>query len=307
MTETTVIGDVNVDLLTSPIKRYPKKDSQILIDSAKLEVGGGAAHFAMAISNLGIETRFIGLLGSDFFGDFITEEMKKFGVESKIKRIDRETGISIGIHFKDGSRSLLTFRGTNLLFSLKDFKLEEIKGKVLYIGGYNLQKNFQKDVKKVLKYAKEKRMITCLEPDLKSGINCNLEELKRNLKFVDFFFPDFEEGKILTKEKDEEKIVEKILGFGCKNVALKLGEKGCIVANKEKIFRIGAIKTNAINPTGAGDFFNAGFVFGYLKSKKIEKAGIYGNALASLAISRFGDDRFPTRKDIERMVRKEYG
>ncbi|MEM5882636.1 MAG: carbohydrate kinase family protein [Candidatus Aenigmatarchaeota archaeon] len=307
MVEVTVIGDLNVDILTYPIEKYPKKDFQIFIDSAKLEVGGGAAHFAMAISKLGIKTRFIGLLGSDFFGDFIIEEMKKFGVENKIKRIDKETGISIGIHFKDGSRSLLTFKGTNLLFSLKDFRLEEIKGKFLYIGGYNLQEKFQKDVKKVLNYAKEKGMITCLEPDLKSGINCDVEELKGNLKFVDFFFPDFEEGKILTEEKDEEKIVEKILSFDCKNVALKLGEKGCIVANKEKIFRIGAIKTKVINPTGAGDFFNAGFVFGYLKTKKIEKAGIYGNALASFAISKFGDDRFPTRKEVERIVRKEYG
>ncbi|MFH8132203.1 MAG: carbohydrate kinase family protein, partial [Candidatus Aenigmatarchaeota archaeon] len=256
---------------------------------------------------LGINTRFIGLVGNDFFGDFIVKEMERFGIESKIKRTNRETGISIGIHFKDGARSLLTFRGTNALFSSKDFELEEIEGKVLYIGGYNLQKNFQKDVRKVLEFAKQKGMITCLEPDLKSGINCNLKELKKNLKLLDFFFPDFEEGKILTREKNEEKIVEKILGFGCKNVALKLGEKGCMVANKEKIFRIGAIKTKAINPTGAGDFFNTGFVFGYLKHKKIEKAGIYGNALASFAISRFGDERFPTRKEVERLVRKEYG
>ncbi|MCS7105750.1 MAG: carbohydrate kinase family protein [Candidatus Aenigmarchaeota archaeon] len=307
MVKITVIGDLNVDILTSPIERYPKKDSQVLVECVKLEVGGGAAHFAMAISKLGIKTRFIGLLGKDFFGDFVIEEMRRFGIESRIKRIEKETGISVGIHFKDGSRSLITFRGTNSLFSFKDFRLEEIEGKVLYIGGYNLQKNFQKDVKKVLSYAKEKGMITCLEPDLKSGINCNLEELKNNLELVDFFFPDLEEGRILTKEKDEEKIVEKILGFGCKNVALKLGEKGCLVASKEKTFRIGAIKTRAINPTGAGDFFNAGFVFGYLKHKKIEKAGVYGNALASFAISKFGSERFPERKELEKIVSREYG
>jgi sugar/nucleoside kinase (ribokinase family) len=307
MVEVTVIGDINVDILTSPIEKYPRKDSQVLINSAKLEVGGGSAHFALALAKLGIKTRFIGLLGNDFFGDFILNKLKSFGVESRVKKVNKETGISIGIHFKDGSRSLLTFRGTNSLFSLKDFKLEEIGGKVLYLGGYNLQKNFQKDVKKVLSYAKEKGMINCLEPDLKSGINCNLKELKRNLKLVDFFFPDFEEGRILTGKNDEEKISEKILEFGCKNVALKLGEKGCLIANKEKIFRIGAIKTKVVNPTGAGDFFNAGFVFGYLKKKKIEKAGIYGNALASFAISRFGDERFAKRKELEEIVRKEYG
>lgn len=307
MAEVTVIGDINVDILTYPIKKYPKKDSQVFINHVKLEVGGGAAHFAMAISKLGIKTRIVGLLGLDIFGDFAIKEIEKFGIESKIKRIDSETGISIGIHFKDGSRSLLTFRGTNLLFSLKNFELEEIKGKILYIGGYNLLKNFQRDVKKVLKYAKKIKMINCLEPDLKSGINCDLKDLKRNLKLVDFFFPDLEEGKILTGEKNEERIVEEILNFGCKNVALKLGERGCIVANKKEFFRIGGIKTNAINPTGAGDFFNAGSVFGYLKHKRIEKAGIYGNALASFAISDFGEKRFAGRKELEKIVKEEYG
>ncbi|MEM7825264.1 MAG: carbohydrate kinase family protein [Candidatus Aenigmatarchaeota archaeon] len=303
MSKITVMGDLNVDILTSPIEKYPKKDSQVLIDYAKLEVGGGAAHFAMAISKLGVKTRFIGLLGSDFFGNFVTQEIKKFGVESKVRMIKKETGISLGLHFKDGSRSLLTFRGTNLLFSLRCFKLEEIEGDALYVGGYNLQKNFQKDVSKVLGYGRKKGMINCLEPDLKSGINCNLKRLKKSLRLVDFFFPDFEEGKIITGEKKEENIVEEILKFGCKNVALKLGEKGCIVANKEKFFRIGGIKTKAINPTGAGDFFNAGFVFGYLKHKRIEKAGIYGNALASFAISRFGDKRFPEVKELEKIVK----
>ncbi len=307
MVEISVVGDANIDLLTHPIEKYPKKDSQILIDSIKLEVGGGAAHFAMAISNLKIKTIFIGLLGSDFFGDFIVEKMRKFGVKTKIKRIRKETGISIGIHLKDGSRSLLTFRGTNSLFSLKNFELKEIRGKVLYIGGYNLLKNFQKDAKKVLKYAKERGVITCLEPDLKSGINCDLKELKDNLKLVDFFFPDFEEGKILTREKSEERIVEEILSLGCKNVALKLGERGCIVANKEEFFKVGGIKTKPINPTGAGDFFNAGFVFGYLKHKKLEMAGAYGNALASFAISRFGEERFAGRRELEKIVREEYG
>ncbi len=303
MVEVTVIGDVNVDLLTSPIEKYPKKDSQILINSAKLEVGGGAAHFALALAKLGIKTRFIGLIGNDIFGDFILRKLENFKVESRIKRVNGETGISIGIHFRDGSRSLLTFRGTNSLFSLKDFELEEIEGKVLYIGGYNLQKNFQKDVKKVLSYAKEKGMINCLEPDLKSGINCSLDELKRDLKLVDFFFPDFEEGRILTGKRKEKEVAGEILKFGCGNVALKLGEKGCLIANKEKIFRIKAIKTNAINPTGAGDFFNAGFIFGYLKHKDLKIAGLYGNALAAFAISRFGEERYASRAKVEELVK----
>jgi sugar/nucleoside kinase (ribokinase family) len=74
MTEVTVIGDVNIDLLLSPIKDYPEKDLQHKIPWLKIEVGGGAAHVALALSKLGIETKLIGLIGKDPFGNFILEK-----------------------------------------------------------------------------------------------------------------------------------------------------------------------------------------------------------------------------------------
>lgn len=301
----TAIGDVNIDLLTSPVRSYPKKDLQIRIPWMRMEVGGGAAHFAMATSKLGMKTRLIGLVGKDVFGDYIVDKIERFGVENKVRRTKNErTGISFGIHFEDGSRSLLTFRGTNSIFSTRFFNRNEIRGKVLYIGGYNLLENFQEDVYKILSYAKRKGMLTALEPDLKSGINCDLKEVKRSLKLVDFFFPDLEEGRIITSEKDERKIVRKILKFGCKIVALKLGKRGCIVADRTKIRKIKGFKVKAVNTTGAGDFFNAGFVFGYLKYRNLERAGIFANATGALSVTKFGDERFPSLREINRLVKK---
>jgi ribokinase len=302
MVEVTVVGDVNIDVLTAPIPEYPKKDCQVRIEHVHVEVGGGAAHTALALSKLGVKTALVGIVGTDCFGNFIIQKTKDFGVISKLKRCEGKTGVSIGISFTDGSRSLLTYTGTNRTFSSKQFKLEDLQGRVLFVSGYGLMESFQKDVPKVLKYARQQAMATCLEPDIKSGVNFDIRKFKAMLRFVDLFFPDLEEGKILTGEKDEEKIAEKILGFGCKIVALKLGERGCLVADEEKFVRVGAIETNALNPTGAGDFFNAGFIFGYLKHGKIEKAGEFGNAVASFAISRFWDERYPSKAEIERLV-----
>ena len=207
MKDVVAIGDVNVDILTSPINSYPKKDSQVIIPQARMEIGGGAAHFALALAKMGIKVKMIGCVGKDFLGDFVLREMRKFGVNCKIRKKEgKSTGISIGISFKDGSRSLITFRGTNSIFSTRDFEQSEIRGKILYIGGYNLLENFQKDVKRILSLAKRRKMITCLEPDLKSGISCNLDELMDNLKKIDFFFPDLEEGKLLTLRRKDEKI-----------------------------------------------------------------------------------------------------
>jgi sugar/nucleoside kinase (ribokinase family) len=303
MDKVTVIGDVNVDLLLSPIENYPRKDLQERISWLKVEVGGGAAHVALALSKLGVKTKLIGLIGNDLFGKFILEKMKKFGVESMLKTVEKETGISIGINFEDGSRSLLTYRGTNSLFSLKDFNLSEVEGNVLFLSGYGLLEKLMKDAEKVLSFAKKKGMITCLDPDIKSYRSFDINKIKKALKFVDFFFPDMEEGKLITREKDNAKIIEKLLRIGCKTVALKLGGEGCIVADENNFIEVEAIETKAINSTGAGDFFNAGFVFGYLKHKDLEKAGDFGNATAAFAISRFGDERYPSKADVEKLVK----
>lgn len=303
MNEVTVVGDVNIDLLLSPIKSYPKKDLQEKIPWLKVEVGGGAAHVALALSRLGVKTKLFGLVGEDPFGNFVLEKMKKFGVECRLKAVEKETGVSIGINFEDGSRTLLTYRGTNSLFSIDDFDLSEIKGKILFISGYGLLEKFRKDVGRVLKFGKKRGMMTCMDPDLKSYRSFDIDEIKNVLRLVDFFFPDLEEGKIITREKDETKIVEKIMRLGCKVTTLKLGKEGCIVADKNNFIKIAATKTNVINPTGTGDFFNAGFVFGYMRYKDLERAGTFGNALAAFAISKFGDERYPSKAELEKLAK----
>lgn len=308
MTKITVIGDINVDLLTSPVRSIPKKDLQTLIPYMNLTIGGGAANFAFAISKLGLKTRLVGLVGNDVFGEYIIKKVKGFGIENRIRKTNKEkTGITFGIQFEDGSKSLLTFRGTNSLFSKKDFKWKEINGRVLHIAGYNLLDNFRKDVYEILKYAKKKKMLTSLDPDIKVEMRFDLKELEKVLKFVDMFFLNKIEGKILTQDEKNDKIVKKLLDFGCKIVALKCGKEGCIVGNKGKIYKIKGIKVRAINPTGIGDIFNASFVFSYLKTGNIKQAGIFANGAGALAITRANEERFVTEKEVLRFLKNRYG
>lgn len=307
-TDITVIGDVNVDLLTKPIPSLPKKDSQLLISSPDLMIGGGAANFAFAAAKLGLKTRLIGLIGEDAFGDYIVKKVREFGIENKVGRTKREkTGITMGAQLKDGSRSLLTYRGTNSIFSLRDFKLSDVKGKVVHIGGYNFLDGLRKDVYKILKYAKKKRMLTSLEPDIKSGVRFDVKKFRKTVKIVDFFFPDKAEGKLLTKKSREKEIVKDILKLGCKVVALKCGEKGCVVGKGNRISKIKGFRVKAVTSTGTGDIFNASFIFNYLKTKDIRKAGKFANAACALAIVKTGEGRYSSERQVIRFLRNRYG
>jgi 2-dehydro-3-deoxygluconokinase len=268
-----------------------------------LQIGGGAANFAFATSRLGLKTRLIGLVGKDIFGEYIIGKTKEFEVDSKLRKMgEKKTGITLGIHFIDGSKSLLTFRGTNSLLSLRDFKLEDIEGKAIHISGYNFVDNLRKDVNKIVKYAKKKKMLVSLDPDIKSGIRFSAKELKKILKSVDIFFINIEEGKMLTRKKEKVKIAKDILGFGCKIIALKCGNKGCAVGSKEKVFIIKEIRVKPVNPTGTGDIFNAAFIFKYLKTRNIKESGIFANAAGALAITKADEKRFATNDEIKKFL-----
>ncbi|HKZ45322.1 MAG TPA: carbohydrate kinase family protein [archaeon] len=303
--DVTAIGDVNVDLLTSPIPRFPKKDMQVLLPNVNLTVGGGAANFAIASSALGLKTRLVGLVGHGIFGDYIIKRIEDFGVQSRIKKTEKEkTGVTFGVQLEDGSRNLFTFIGTNALFSTKDFGLEDLEGKILYIGGYNFLDGLRKDFHRIVKYAKGKGMLVSLDPDVKSGVRFDVKELRKILDFVDLFLLNRKEGEMLTGKKGKEEIVKNLLNFGCKNVILKCGEEGCAVGSRSKIFTVKGIEVRAVNSTGVGDVFNSAFIFNYCKTKGLRKSAIFANAAGALAVTKNGERRFPTEKEVIDFLKK---
>lgn len=301
----TAIGDISADILTFPIRSYPKKDFKKIVPSINLQVGGGAANFAFAISKLGMKTRLMGLIGEDFFGDYIWKRIEDLGIDNKVKRTDeKDTGITIGISFEDGSRSLISSWGTNSLFSKNDFEVEDIEGKALCLSGYNFLKGLQKDVYKLFVHARDLGIVVGLEPDLKSGVRCDINQLKKTLKLVDLFFLNKEEGKMITQETEGKRIVEKTLDLGCGALALKLGERGCMVGTKADITRIKPFKVNPISTTGAGDVFNAAFTYEYLKSKDVKKAGKFANAAGALSTIKIGSKRFSTEEQVVKFMKR---
>lgn len=305
MTDVTVLGDVNVDVLSSPIDSYPKRDGQILLPYMNFHVGGGANNFAFAMAKLGLKVRLIGLTGDDVFGDYVQKKIREYGIENKLnRRIGGRTGITLGVQFKEGSRSLMTFRGTNSELSIKDFKLEDIRGDALHIAGYNFLDALRKDTYRVVRCAKRKGMMVSLDPDIKSGLRFPIKDLKAVLKYVDVFLPDRAEGAALTGKGNEKSMIEALRRFGPKIVVLKRGERGCVGKNSKEEFKIKGIKVKVANTTGAGDAFNAAFIFKYLKTQDLKESCMFANAAAAMVVRTAGDNRFVTEAQVRRYLKR---
>jgi ribokinase len=275
------------------------------VPSVELHIGGGAANYAFSISKLGLKARVLGLIGKDTFGDYISEKLKEHGVEDALKRSkDDDTGITLGIQFEDGSRSLVTYRGTNAKLSYKDFKLKDIKGKALHIAGYNFMDSLRKDIHKVAKYAKGKGMLVSLDPDIKSGMRFNKKDLNKTLRYVDVFLPDIIEGEMLTGKRGKYGVMKGLKRLSPEAIILKCGDGGCLVSDSSKVLRIKGIKVKAVNTTGAGDMFNAAFIFKYLKSRDAHDSARFANAAAALSVTKRGEDRFVKEGQVNRFLKK---
>jgi len=301
MADVTIVGDVNVDIITSPIEKYPKEDSQVILPYVYLVPGGCACNTAIECANLGVKTRLIGKVGNDLFSEFLKKILKKYGVDARIKiEEEKNTGITYAVNFKNMTRSMFTYRGTNELLSIKDFNTEDIKGKILLVTGFNLLNRLRKDVKTLFVYARNRRMKTFLDPnwDPEGWPENRLNDILELLKYTDFFFPSLEEGKAIFKTEADRLIVKKIMYLGTKGVCLKLHEKGCLLGKKDTIKLIDGFAVDSKNTTGAGDIFLAGFIKGYLSDWSIEDTVRFANAAGALSTKKIGMGKYPTFEEI---------
>ena len=277
MVDVTSIGDVNVDILSDAVDSFGEEE-QKLVEEIKMKVGGGAANFSIWLSKLGMKVRLIGLIGNDLFGNFIKSELKKYGVDLKLRTIDYNTGITIGIQFKDGSKKLITFRGTNKLFSINHIKISEIEGEVVYFSGYNLLEGLRKDLPTLLKEIKNKDKIVAFDPDLKAGVKFEKKEFFDITKFVDIIFLNEKEASLVSENFD---------WFKGRTIVVKKGKNGAYALENGEKFEVEGKEVEVRNPTGAGDVFNAAFLHHYYYGYDLRECLEFANEEAVKYIQSF--------------------
>ncbi|MCX8179148.1 MAG: carbohydrate kinase family protein [Candidatus Aenigmarchaeota archaeon] len=300
----TVLGDINIDLITLPFKKLPEKDKQIVVDAIEISPGGSSFNLALAASRLGIKTKFIGKVGDDEYGKMLVKIGEKNGIKMKVKKSGK-TGITLALTFSDGTRSFISFKGANDSFSLEDFNLDEIEGKFLAIGGYNLLNSLRKDVPKIIEYAKIRGLKTSLDPnwDPDGWKEERVRDIYATLPKLDFFLPDINEAEAITYTKNDILMAKKLLNLGASTVLIKEGAKGCLLCQKEYIKLIPSFRVHAINTTGAGDVFHAAFIKYLLEKKEIEEAVRFANAAAALSTTKHGIERYPTEKQVNEFLK----
>jgi sugar/nucleoside kinase (ribokinase family) len=296
------LGDANIDISLVG-GGQPKAGHEVIVDKMVISPAGSTGYFAMAISRLGDECRFIGRLGGDYFGRFILEKMKSFGIMTSYVKVDPDiqTGVTVSVVSEGGERALISYLGPTELLKIGDVDDRALMGaRHLHVGAFPLLRALQPSVPQLFMRAHKAGMTTSLDTGWDPSGRWDIAEA---LQWVDVFFPNEEEAMASTNEKSISKAASKLLAKGPSIVVIKRGPLGCTVATREGNVDIPAFRVNPIDTTGAGDAFNAGFVFSFLRGRPVLECAKYGNAAGALKTLKSGCDGLPDLKSVEALMK----
>jgi len=233
--------------------------------------GGSAANTIAGLAKLGCRTGFIGKVADDEEGRMLLQDFRERDVDTDGIIIDKRgrSGKAIGFVDQAGQRALYIDPGVNdtIAFSEIDQNYAS-QARYLHLASFAGEEGFQAQ-KKLLTTIPENVRVS-LDPGIfyaKLGIDTLAEMIKK----THVLMPNSSELEWLTRQTDYCRGAELLLEKGVKVVAVKLGERGCYVTDGTETRIIEAYDVKVVDTTGAGDAFSAGFLYGLVKNKPLEK------------------------------------
>lgn len=295
-------GALNVDKLYL-VNKIAGEDEEAHIMSLNQSCGGSAANTLIGLSRLGLDTGVIGKVSKDQEGRLLLENLKKEGVNTHgvILFEGGRSGTVMGFVDPEGQRALYVDPGVNDLIKPDEIKPEySLNSKILHLSSF---------VKGSIKA--QKVLLDKLPSDVKVSLDPGriyaergLDYLKDILKRTNILLLNEGELKLLTEKKyrtfqEETKV---LLDYGIDIIAVKRGDKGSYVTDGEESHFIEAFKTRCKDTTGAGDAFNAGFLYGMVKGEKLYDCSLTGNYVAACCVKEMGaTENLPNASQLRKM------
>jgi len=278
-------GALNVDKVYL-VSEIPKAEEESFVIDFKIYAGGSSANTISALARLGLKTGFIGKVGKDSEGEFLIRDFESFGVDtSNVIVSEGRTGVAMVFVDREGRRAILLDPALNDTIKFDEINLNYVKDfRLLHLSSFVCKVSWE-SFESQKRIAEKFEGIVSFDPGSVYA-KFGLDKIKPLIKQTNVFMPNEIEIELLTG-LDYREGAEFFLKW-CDVVVVKRGEKGCYVASDEGCYEVPAYKVKVVDTTGAGDAFNAGFLYGLLKGKNLEDCARIGNYLASLCIQHVG-------------------
>ena len=286
------LGIMVADVVGRPLRTLPAPGRLVLVDEMSLHTGGCAVNTAIGLARLGVPVQVIGKIGLDPFGDFLLRQLDGQSVGTRGVSRDPEIGTSTTMVLvdPDGERRFVHYMGANARLTLGDVDWGIIESaSILHVAGALVLPGIDGQPTAELLQRAQAAGVTTFLDTVWDDTGRWMDLLGPCLPRVDYFVPSLAEAQALTGLDDPEDVARALLDRGVGTVGLKMGADGCLVmSDAGEVLRVPAFEVDAVDATGAGDAFAAGFIAGVWRGWSLERTARFGNAAGALCVTGVG-------------------
>lgn len=297
-----VVGDLFLELVMSGFESWPQPGEESFAGKFHKEVGGGAAITSCGLSKLGLQTSILGVVGKED-GQWMLDQLRARRVDTSRIRVTpaEPTAFTVSVSTVL-DRTFLTYNGANrelpvLLSDLIDVAAD-CQVRHIHLAHAmdlaNVQASFQA--------IKDRGWSLSVDVGWHPGWYADARAVSA-LKLVDVFFPNEREAEAVTRETEPRRMLDAFQRMGLQRVALKLGKNGVALLWDSEIFLQKPGEIDAVDTTGAGDCFDAGFLYAWLHGMELDvclKSGAACGELSTRALG--GIAGFPSKEELDAIL-----
>lgn len=303
--DVVLVGEFFIDEILSGFQALPKLGEEAFARKFVREVGGGAAITACGLARLGLKVAVIGIVGEGD-GVWVKDRLGQAGVETSGLSVHPEepTGLTVSVSTRE-DRAFFSYYGAN----------------------QRLPQLLRKDESRLTMESARHVHFACapdaeLDADLFAALNRKRVRLSVDvqshmswltkpanltlLRYCDVFFPNEREGEWISEEVGAHRVLRALRDKGLRGVGLKLGGKGAALLWRRREYLVDPYPVESVDTTGAGDCFNAGFIYAWLKGEKPQRCLEVANICGALSTRELGGiAAFPQVREIEEIVNRK--
>jgi len=264
----------------------------------RTSTNGATANTITGLGQLGVSYAFIDKMKHDELNAAFATDLQANHVTPKLQHSTQPTGRATGFITPDSERTFATYLGAALELSPADLNAHLFSGwDIVHVEGYLVQNHSL--VRRAVELARAAGCRVAIDLASYNVVEENLSFLKDLVSNgIDIVFANEEEAKAFTGQEGEAAL--EIIAGHCDIAVVKLGKKGALARRGEDIARTGIIPAKAIDTTGAGDLFAAGFLYGFVQGAHLEQCCRLGALTSGKVVEVLGAKMPPATWDLIR-------
>jgi len=305
----SVLGEVALDVVLAGVDRVPKSWATLgTTQHAGIFTAGSAGYVAQCFSKLGGRSAVVSRIGDDEVGRIILDGFRKRNVSTDYLSVDSRvrTEVSTVMMYNNGNKASIITRIPPLQSRFLDLAFLE-QTRAVHVAGYLLIPSlWGNNIKRILRKANREDAITSLDPQM-SATGRWSEAFQSVFEQLHILLLDEQEAIRISKKRRLINAIECLHKNGVEIIAVKAGSRGCVVSEDGRLHLVKGRRPRVVSTIGAGDAFDAAFLYGVLNRWSLRKVAEFSNIAAGISTTQLGcANALPTARDIEKLVRVRY-